>query len=136
MKQILIGLMLSFLSLSSYAGVKVIVNATNGSNFDADTITKIFLGKKKSFSNGDRAIMLTLPDKNPTTGEFNTAVLGKDSSQLKSYWSKLVFTGKGTPPEQVESEAAMLDLVSKNPNIIGFVSSQADTSNVKVVGEY
>jgi hypothetical protein len=37
--------------------------------------------------------------------EFNTKVLGKDSAQVQSIFSKLVFTGKGTAPKEYGSSA-------------------------------
>ena len=57
-------------------------------------------------------------------------------SQLKAYWSKLVFSGQGQPPKVVESSAEILTLVAANPNMIGFVDAAEVTPNVKVVGKF
>ncbi len=68
--------------------------------------------------------------------EFAKKVLGKSSSQLKAYWAKLVFTGKGTPPKQINSDAEMIKLVAANPNLIGFVNAASVDDSVKVAATF
>ncbi len=136
MKKIILTILLAALTFPTFAGVKVIVHPSNDSNFDKRTIEKFFLGKKKIFSNGAKAVLLTLPDSSKTTEEFNSSLLGKDTKQLKAYWSKLVFTGKATPPREMASEEQMVEFISDNPNTIGFVSSDSPTNGVKVIAEF
>lgn len=63
---------------------------------------------------------------------FDDGIIGKSASQLKSYWSKLVFTGKGTPPQEVSSEDEIKKLVASNPNMIGYIDAANVDSSVKV----
>ena len=70
-----------------------------------------------------------------TRGEFYKKVANKDAAQLNAYWSKLIFTGQGQPPKAVGGDDAVIELVSKNPNMIGYVSGAATTSKVKVVAK-
>lgn len=99
-------------------------------------IKKIFLGKRKSLKSGHRTIPISLPDGSPIREEFNKKVLKKSNSQLKSYWSKLMFTGKGQPPKTIKSEAEVVQLVKRNPNIIGYVNASALEEGVTVLGRY
>lgn len=124
------------LCAQSYAGVAVIVHPSNASSFDDSTIKRIFTGKEKSFSNGNKAIPIGQEAGSAATEEFNSKVLNKSSAQLKAYWSKLIFTGKGTPPKEASNDAEVLQTVSGNPDTIGFVSSSAVTGDVKVVKEF
>ena len=124
---------LLLVSSVAFAGVAVIVHPSNADAIDKATISKIFLGKAKSFPSGGAIIPLT--QSGAITDEFNTKLLGKSSSQLKAYWAKLVFTGKAKPPKSVSS-AEMLELVRSNPSTIGFVDSSAVTADVKVVGTF
>ena len=57
-------------------------------------------------------------------------------SQFTAYWAKLMFTGKGVPPKVVENEADMIDLVAKNPSIIGYVDAANVTADVRVVAKF
>ncbi|TMP28243.1 phosphate ABC transporter substrate-binding protein [Pseudoalteromonas rubra] len=132
----LIGVVLLSSALNAFAGVSVVVHPSNDSSFDTSTIKRIFTGKEKSFSNGNKAIPVSQEAGNAVTDEFNNKALSKSSAQLKAYWSKLIFTGKGTPPKEVSNDAEVLKMVSANPDTIGFVSSDAVTDAVKVVQQY
>jgi ABC-type phosphate transport system substrate-binding protein len=136
MKNLIILTLILFTSCSLNAAVDVIVHPSNANAIDAGDIKKIFTGKAKSFADGSKALPITQADGNPATDEFNQNVLNKSSSQLKAYWSKLVFTGKGTPPEEAANDAEVVSLVSKNPNLIGFVTKGSADGSVKVVQSF
>ncbi|WP_440055846.1 phosphate ABC transporter substrate-binding protein [Pseudoalteromonas sp. T1lg65] len=118
------------------SAVDVIVNPANGSALDENEIRQIFIGKSKSFSDGTKALPITQMEGSAVTEEFNQKVLNKSASQLKAYWSKLVFTGKGTPPKEANNDAEVIKLVASNPNLIGFVTSGAADGSVKVVKSF
>lgn len=120
----------------AHAEVAVIVHPSNAAAMDADFVNKLYLGREKSFPGGATAIPLALADSNAAAGEFNDKVLKKSASQLKAYWSKLLFTGKGTPPKEIGSDAEMVSLVASNPNMIGFVDAAAVNDSVKVVTRF
>jgi ABC-type phosphate transport system substrate-binding protein len=120
-------------STMAWSEVAVVVHPSNASSISQDDVAAIFLGKMKSFPGGSSAVPIVLND--ATAGEFNTKLLGKSSSQLQSYWSKLVFTGKANPPKSVSS-SEMIELIKSNPNMIGFVDSANITGDLKVVGKY
>lgn len=106
------------------SALTIIVHPSNADNLDVKTIERIFLGKLKKFPGGGEVIPVTLPEGSTGTSDFNSQVLDKTNSQLKSYWSKLVFTGKGSPPKVVSSDAEMIELISNNPSLIGFVEGE------------
>ncbi|MDQ2042934.1 phosphate ABC transporter substrate-binding protein [Pseudoalteromonas sp. 20-92] len=135
MKKLILASALTLCSISASAEVAVIVNASNTSNLDADTIKKIYLGKSKSFDNGTKVNPVN-QNGNSVADEFNDKVVGKSSSQLNAYWSKLVFTGKGTPPEKLDNDQAVLDFVAANNDAIGYVDSAKVNDSVKVVGKF
>ena len=118
------------------AEIAVIVHPSNAAAIDDASISRIFLGKLKSYPGGGQALPINQNEGSGATGEFNSKVLKKSGSQLKAYWSKLVFTGKGTPPKAVASDAEVINLVSSNPNIIGYVDAGSVTGAVKVVAKY
>jgi len=135
MKKIILASAFSLCSINAFAEVAVIVNPGNASAIDAETIKKIYLGKTKSFSNGSKANPVN-QDATATADEFNDKVVGKSGSQLNAYWSKLVFTGKGTPPEKLSSDQAVIDFVAANGDAIGYVDSTKVNDKVKVVATF
>ena len=120
-------------SATALSDVHVVVHNSNNDEFDNKVISRIFLGKSKSFPSGVPAIPINQTENAQITSLFNKKVLNKSSSQLKAYWSKLVFTGKGTPPKSVSGDQQVMELVTNNPNFIGFVSSDALDGSVKVI---
>ena len=131
--QIFLLLMTAIFSTMALSEVAVIVHPSNGATIGKADITALFLGKKKAFPDGSSAVPIILND--ATTDEFNSKLLGKSASQLKSYWSKLVFTGKANPPKAVSSDE-MVQLIASNPNMIGFIDSSKVTPDVKVISQH
>ena len=111
----------------------VIVNPANTDSLDIGVVKRLFLGKQSSFANGAQAVCFDQPEGSATVDEFNAKVLDRSASQLKAYWAKLVFTGKGTPPEALADDAAVIAAVSSNPNGIGYVNNASVDDSVKVL---
>ncbi|WP_354668340.1 phosphate ABC transporter substrate-binding protein [Colwellia sp. E2M01] len=126
-------LTLCFTSSVAFADVAVIVNPGNNSEISDDDIQRIFLGKNKSFSNGESVMAINLGSGNEQRSEFEEKVLGKSSSQVKAYWSKLIFSGKAKPLKEVGSDGEILSLVASSPDAIGYVDASKVDDSVKVV---
>ncbi len=135
MKKLLLATSLMF-SASAFSGVAVIVHPSNATTLSETEISRIFLGKMKSFPSGGQAIPINQTEGTSTRGDFEGKVLNKSASQIKAYWSKLVFTGKGTPPREVGGNADIVNLVKDNPNIIGYIDESAVTGDVKVIATF
>ena len=123
------------LSALTFAEVEVIVHPSNGAALDKDSIQRIYLGKTRAFPGGGEAVAISMKEGSAAEGDFTKNVLGKSPKQLKAYWAKMVFTGKGTPPRQIDSAAEMVNLISANPNLIGFVPA-GSAGGAKVVGKF
>jgi len=124
---------LLILSTSVLADIAVVVNAANGNTLDDNDISRVFLGKMKKFDNGASLELINLTADNAAREEFEQKVLGKSSSQVKAYWSKLIFSGKGNPPKELRSDAEVLKYVAANPNAIGYVDAVSIDASVKVL---
>ncbi|UZE97977.1 type 2 periplasmic-binding domain-containing protein [Alkalimarinus alittae] len=135
-KLIVAVLFSSFFVAQSWAEVAVIVHPSVADTASEKDISRIFLGKSKSLPGGQKVTPVTLPEGNAARDEFNDKVLGKSDSQLKSYWSKLVFTGKGQPPSELASDADVVAAVAADPGSIGYVSSASVTDGVKVLATF
>lgn len=132
-KSVFAALLLT-LSGGVFAEVAVVVHPSAGfDSLSEDDISRLFLGKAKSFPNGESAVPINQNEGEATRDKFNDAVVKKNASQLKAYWSQLVFTGKGTPPKDVGGSADVKKLVAANPNMIGYIDSSAVDGSVKVV---
>ena len=127
MKKLLSALALLSCATLAQAEVAVIVNAGASAAPSQADVAKIFLGKDKSLKGVDQAAW------NPTKEKFYAGVANKNESQLKSYWSGLVFTGKGQPLPTVADDAAVVAKVGAEADAIGYVDAAAVTDKVKVL---
>lgn len=119
---------------SAHAEISVIAHPDNSeASLSATQVKKIFLGKSKSYPGGAEAIAIDYQAGNAMRSTFYSSVIGKTEAQAKAYWSKRVFTGKGSPPKAVASEADVIELVSGNPNTMGYVDSGSVDGSVKVL---
>lgn len=137
LSKVLTGFCLSLSLLASsgaMAETAVIVSSANpSSSIDSDGVSRIFLGKTSSFPSGGQVIPVDQNEGSASRDAFNEKILGKNANQLKAYWSRLIFTGKGTPPKEVGDDNATKALVAANPNMIGYIDSSAVDDSVKVV---
>ena len=59
---------------------------------------------------------------------------GKSVRNLKSYWSKMIFTGRGTPPLTANSESELKDFISKD-NSVGVSTVNAGLNVIYTINE-
>lgn len=109
------------------AEVVVIVNTQASTAPSQAEVANIFLGKDRSLKGIDQKGW------NPTKEKFYGAVTNKNESQLKSYWSGLIFTGKGQPLQSAADDASVVALVGSEANAIGYVDKGAIDDKVKVL---
>lgn len=117
----------------AYAGTVVVAGSGSpiGSAGAADVV-KVFLGKKKDLG-GVSVVPVDQSEGNPARTEFYTNVVNKSEAQLKSYWSRLIFTGKGQAPQDVGGDADVKAMVASNPNLVGYIDESAVDGSVKVI---
>ena len=121
-------------SMSAIAEVKVIGHSSvKEEALSKDIVTRLFLGKQDKFPSGKKAVVIDQEPGEEIRDEFYTKVVKKNPAQLKSYWSRLIFTGQGLPPKRVLDDDEVLELITENPNLIGYVSGETDVSGVKVL---
>ena len=125
---------LSICCAGAFAQVAVVVNPKNPlASMTADQVSGIFLGKSNTLPSGATAMPTDLPDSVPTREIFYPKVTGKSTAQVKAAWSRLVFSGKATPPKELASSADVKKFVASNPDAIGYIEKSAVDSSVKVV---
>lgn len=114
------------------AEVVVIVNKSGPDAMTKEQISDVFLGKASTLPGGASAAPYDLPEASPLREEFYTKATGKSAAQVKSYWAKMAFTGKGTPPKEGTS-AEVRKAVASTPGAIGYVEKSAVDGSVKAV---
>lgn len=108
--------------------IVVVVNPKNpASRMFSDQASQFFLGKSNMFVPLDQA------EKSPIRAEFYQKLSGKDISQVKAAWAKIIFTGKGVMPAELHSTAEVKKAVAADLNAIGYIEKSAVDDSVKVI---
>ena len=140
MKTKLLGIsllgMLWLAPLASAQAVIVVIAhpSVQTSALTADQVSQLFMGRASQLPDGTAVKALDLGEGSPVRAQFIDRTLGKTEAQLRSYWSRMIFTGKAQPPRVMKNTAEMLRAVASTPGYIGYVDGKDATSDrVKVL---
>ena len=135
-RRLLPMLLASLLALqlpSARADVVVVVGAGSPiAALSADDIARIFLGKTETATDGGRVVPVDAPEGTAAREEFYRQLTGKTPAQVRAYWARLIFTGSGRPPRQLDT-TALAKLLGDNPRAIGYVDRAAVPAGARIV---
>ncbi|BAL97076.1 type 2 periplasmic-binding domain-containing protein [Rubrivivax gelatinosus] len=117
---------LLFAAFAARAELVVIANPAVGP-LSKEQVADLFLGKSSAHNPVD------LPDASPQYAEFYKKATGRDVAQVKSTWSRIVFSGKGQAPRQLPDSVAVRKAVAADPKGVGYVEKSAVDGSVKAV---
>jgi hypothetical protein len=117
----------ALLAAPASAEVVLIVSAHSSLAPSVEQVCQAFLGKIKT------PTPINLSEKNPLRDEFYGKACKKDAAQVRAIWGKLIFTGTGTPPKEVESGGEMRKSVAADPASIGYLDKKDVDATVKIV---
>lgn len=115
-------------------GFYVIVHPQNPvSTVGRKFLSEVFL-KRATFWLDDEVIQpVDLKDDSPIRRLFAEQVLKRSMNGVKSFWQQIIFSGRGVPPPELDSDAAVVQYVRRHRGGIGYVSTTADLEGVKVL---
>jgi ABC-type phosphate transport system substrate-binding protein len=128
-----LGLTLS-LSAQAQADIVAVVSAESSiTRLSTGQLADIFLGKVSRFPDGSLAVPVDLSDGSAERDQFYAKVTGKTPAQIKAYWSKIIFTGRGQPPKAVQNDSDMKKYVAANIDAIGYIDSTMVDNSARVL---
>ena len=115
-------------------GYRVIVNSQNPlTTVSKSLLSKMFLKTHTAWSNGNRIMPVDQRATSKVRDAISRAVHGRSATVIKNWWNQQIFAGKGVPPPELTSDAKVIAYVIANPGAVGYVSTDANVSDVKVV---
>ncbi|MEM6456054.1 MAG: phosphate ABC transporter substrate-binding protein [Acidobacteriota bacterium] len=113
---------------------QVIVHPNNPVGaLSSDQISRMLLKRVKTWESGVAVAPVDLVDSSSVREAFSREVHGRSIASIKNYWQRNIFSGRAVPPPEVPNEDQAIAFVRSNPGGIGYVSSGASTSGVKVI---
>lgn len=133
LKTLLLLLMLSGAQLCSAQVVLVVSAKSPAANLTKDQAAALFLGKSTQLPGAGIPVLIDQPESAEIRKVFYTKVAEKTPIQVKAIWSRLVFSGKGTIPKEVNSNDEVKKLLAANPDAVGYIDKSAVDATVKVL---
>lgn len=131
MKKLMLALTLcsgTLAALPAAAEIVVVVNPSNqASRMFSEQAAQFFLGKSNQFTPIDQG------KESAMRREFYQKISSKTLAQVEGIWAKIEFSGKGTMPKTVASDAAVKKAVAADPTAIGYIDKASVDDSVKVV---
>jgi hypothetical protein len=92
-----------------------------------------FTMRLRSWPDGAPTRVFVLPDNAPAHAEFSKRILDMFPYQLRRYWDRLVFSGTGQAPTELNSLSEMYDRVASTPGAIGYLPSEFVDSKIRIM---
>ncbi len=129
-RSLMLALFLVF-PLSGTAELVVIVNPASGvESMDDGDVVNIYMGRYQKLSSGITAFPVDL---SPQRSAFYQQLVDKTLPEINSYWARLVFSGRASPPRQVQDADEVMAIVSNNRGAIGYVDRSMVDDRVSIV---
>ena len=96
-------------------------------------LADIFLGKTSRFPDGSYAVPIDLAEESPLRDKFYAQFTGKSPAQVRAHWSKIIFTGRGQPPQQLDSIEQAKRAIADNPHAIGYIDRKLVDDSVRII---
>ena len=129
-----LSLVLCLASSVAMADVVAVVSSKSAiTTLSKSQVSDIFFGKIASLPNGVQLVPIDQVEGTAARDEFYLKVAGKSPAQVKAYWSKIIFTGRGQPPQEVRDSVEVKKRIVGNVAAIGYIDLDMVDSSVRVL---
>ena len=91
---------------------------------DRASAEQIYLGRRSTLPDGRAVILVDLPA-GPARDQFYLQLTRKNPSQIRAYWSRLVFTGRAQPPREAADVDDVRRILQATPGAIAYLPLDA-----------
>lgn len=125
-------LMLSAVSMRA-EGVKIIINSSVQANqISVRELKNVYLRERSSLNDGTH-VEPVLARGGAAHEAFLKLYLKQNNDELQRYYQSLVFSGKGSMPKALPTEADVVTYVAKTRGAIGYVGAETNAPGVKTL---
>ncbi|WP_438766415.1 hypothetical protein [Kushneria sp. TE3] len=118
-------------SATARADIAIVINdASPVHQISHSEAVNIFMGRYRRLPNNSVALPI---DQAPLKARFYRALVQKDVAEINSYWARLVFSGRASPPQQAATLDDVVDIVTHNSNALGYVDAAHMPPHMRVL---
>lgn len=96
----------------------------------------LFMGRWRLLPSGIQAAPIDQAIDSPERVDFYRRLVNKEPSEIKAYWSRLVFSGGSRPPYVAENREELVRLISNTPGAIGYLERSHVDNRLRIVFEF
>jgi len=96
-------------------------------------LKSVLMGEKQRWSNGKKVVIALMKTSTPLGTIVSKKIYDMSGDEVKGFWLKISFAGKGDVPKFCNTPEELLAYVSENEGAIGILDKMTDTHDVKVV---
>ena len=137
LKLLLLGLLAFGPLASAWADLVVVTNPKSGiDRMSREEVVFLFLGRWRQLPSGIAAVPIDLPIDSPERAAFYRQLVSKSPSEIKAYWSRLMFSGGARPPISPDSREEQIRILASTPGAIGYLDRSAVDNRMKIVFDF
>src|SRR5687768_9629853 len=131
---IVLGAMLPGRARAAPPAFRVIVHPSNpAQSLERKFLENAFLKKITRWGNEQVIRPVDADTGSQVRNRFSEDVLRRSVAAVKSYWQQVVFSGRGVPPPELDTDEEIVAYVLKHPGAIGYISEGTALGGAKVV---
>ena len=135
-KPVSLALSLCLGGVAAKADVVTIVSAKSPlTALNSTQVADLFFARTSTFPNGMQAIPIDQEEGSAARDEFYARISGKSAAQVKAFWSRIIFTGRGRPPLSVSGDVEVKKRICENKVAIGYIDRRYVDDSVKIILE-
>lgn len=100
----------------------VLIGHPSVPSIDKTVALRLYTGRAIEIR-GMAVVVVNLERGNQLRERFMSDVLGQDDNKYIAYWTVRKHIGKGAPPHELASAAAVIEFVSRTPGAIGYIAA-------------
>jgi hypothetical protein len=129
-----LGLTLGLGITAASADVVAVVSSKSAiTTLSKNQVMDIFFGRRTSFPDGSSAVPIDQTEGSAVRDAFYGKIAGMSPAQVKAFWSRVIFTGRGQPPKTAANSLEAKRLLAAEPNTISYIDESQVDSSVRVV---
>lgn len=134
--RLLLGMVIAVLACLGFdakaSGGIVVIGHSNVTSLDAATLEKVYTGRVIEI-NGTPVTAINASSGSAVRARFLQAFLNEDEDKYTAYWVVRRYIGKGAPPRELASSAAVIAYVRATPGAIGYIEESDVQPGVNVL---
>jgi len=131
-----VGLVAPSYSQNANALVVVVNAKSRTSSLSKKELIDIYMGRFNKFPNGESVTPIDFSSGNSNREVFYELLVGKSERKINAYWSRLLFSGRATPPQKVNSTAEVASIIKNDINSLAYLFASDVQPGMKIVYEF